>query len=341
MGHRRGVSAAGPMVGRAIDAARSALRAALGDRVRTAGPDRTEALAQDGAPLLHHASVALLGGSLRTVTVSLPTAATFEGFLDGIQRSTTVAYVDGVPLLHGTAAAAVRARDASGRMSTWRTPAIDHALYASRALLGEGTWVDLAAILGTRGHGLRDSDDALPVTTRHPSSLLRQALDALSRVRNDLERGIGEQWCEAHPDRPLYVDGSVRTSHAMMRATGVVGVVKSHATLYVPDDAVPLVTSLAGGQRTSGIVALDEAQRPRFLTWYLRLRSAAGRDPFFGLIRVECGVREADAPACEAVADRISAWLLAERAPIARPDARWDVMPYAVRDCEVYLRAVA
>ncbi len=328
-------------VGRAVDAARSALRASLGDRVRTAGPDRTEALAQDGTALMQHAAVTLLGGALRVSDVPLPARATFEGFLDGIQRSTTIAYVDGVPLLHGTAAAAIRARGDDGRMTTWRAPRIDHAIYASRALIGDETWNDVGEILAVRGQSLYDSDDALPVTSRHPSSLLRQALDALSRVRNDLERAVGDAWCDAHPLRPLYVDGSVRTSHAMMRSPGVIGVVKSHATLYVPDEALGLVTALGAGQRTSVIVALDTADRPRFLTWYLRLRSAAGHDPFFGLIRAECGVRDADERAAESHADAASAWLLAERSPIARPDARWDVMPYAIRDCEVYLRAVA
>lgn len=271
----------------------------------------------------------------------MPAVATFEGFLDGIQRSTTIAYVDGVPLLHGTAAAAIRERDPAGRMTTWRTPRVDHAVYASRLLLGDATWDDLGSILDARGHGLRDSDDAMPIPSRHPSSLLRQALDSLSRVRNDLERGVGDAWCDAHPARPLYVDGSVRTSHAMMRSEGVVGVVKSHATLYVPDDLLPLVTGLGAGQRSSVLVALDAASRPRFFTWYLRLRSATGRDPFFGLIRAECGVRDMPDTAAEAHADLVSRWLLAERAPIAKPDARWDVMPYAIRDCEVYLRAVA
>lgn len=335
------MSTAGPTVGRAVDAARSALRASLGDRVRNAGPDRTEALAQDGAALLQHAAVTMLGGALGVREVTLPTAATFEGFLDGIQRSTTIAYVDGVPLLHGTAAAAIRERSPFGRMATWRAPRVDHAVYASRALLGDATWDDLGAILESRGHGLRDSDAAMPLPSRHPSSLLRQALDALSRVRNDLERSVGDAWCDAHPERPLYVDGSVRTSHAMMQGAGVVGVVKSHATLYVPDEQLPVVTGLGAGQRSTVLVALDSASRPRFFTWYLRLRSAAGRDPFFGLIRAECGVRDMPDATAESHADHVSGWLLAERAPIARPDARWDVMPYAIRDCEVYLRAVA
>ncbi len=328
-------------MGRAVEAARTSLRAALGDRVRSAGPDRTETLAQDGTPLLKHASVSLLGGALRAIDVAPPRVAQFEGFLDGIQRSTTIAYVDGVPLLHGTAAAAIRQRTADGRMQTWRAPAIEHAIYASRTLLGDPTWHQLEDVLSTRAHTMHDSDNNLAVPSRHPASLVRQSLDALSRVRNDMERAVGEQWCELHAERPLYVDGSVRTSHAMMRSAGTVGVVKSHATLYVADEALPLVSALDAGQRTSVIIAQDDGGRPRFITWYLRLRSATGRDPFFGLIRAETGVRDSDAQTIEAHADVVSAWLLAERAPLAKPDARWDVMPYAIRDCEVYLRAVA
>jgi hypothetical protein len=32
--------------------------------------------------------------------------------------------------------------------------------------------------------------------------------------------------------------------------------------------------------------------------------------------------------------------MLAERAPVALPDARWDVMVYGIRDCEQYLSAI-
>ena len=290
---------------------------------------------------MQHAAVSMLGGALRTVDVTPPEAAHFEGFLDGIQRSTTIAYVDGVPLLHGTAAAAIRERDDRGRLSAWRAPRIDHAIYASRALLGDDSWTAIESMLETRGHALRDSDNSLPVLSRHPSSLLRQSLDALSRVRNDLERAVGDAWCDADGTRPLYVDGSLRTSMAMMRASGVIGVVKSHATVYVPDELLPIVTGLGAGQRTSVIAALDDSGRVRFLTWYLRLRSATGRDPFFGLIRAECGAQNQSDTAAESRADVACSGLLAERAPLARPDARWDVMPYAIRECEVYLRAVA
>ena len=39
-------------------------------------------------------------------------------------------------------------------------------------------------------------------------------------------------------------------------------------------------------------------------------------------------------------ADEVSRWLLAERAPLALPDGRWDRMSYGVRGCEEYLRAI-
>jgi hypothetical protein len=34
-------------------------------------------------------------------------------------------------------------------------------------------------------------------------------------------------------------------------------------------------------------------------------------------------------------------WILAERAPLSMPHARWDRMVYGIRDCEEYLRATA
>jgi hypothetical protein len=56
---------------------------------------------------------------------------------------------------------------------------------------------------------------------------------------------------------------------------------------------------------------------------------------FYGLVRVEA------APTAETVnqANRISRWLLAERAPLSAPDARWDRLLYGIRDVEVFLQA--
>jgi hypothetical protein len=74
-------------------------------------------------------------------------------------------------------------------------------------------------------------------------------------------------------------------------------------------------------------------------SWYLRLRDATGRSPLFGLVRVEVA-RPDDARALAERADQVSRWLLAERAPVALPDQRWDVMVYGVRECEQYLSSI-
>jgi hypothetical protein len=334
--------------GRAADVARSALRAVLGTRMRAAGPDRTELLAADASGLTTHAATRFVGGGLDVVPVPPPSRAQFEGFLDGIQRSVTLAYLDGVPLLHGTAAAAIRERDRAGRMRTWRAAMVEHAVFASHAALGPKAWNNLSAVLAGCGHTLENTDAAEGAVatpdeppSAHPAGLLRVSLNVLSKVRDRLERSIGQRWCDAHADRALYVDGSLRTSTSMQRATGAVGVVKSHARLYVQAPQVRTLLALRAAERTSVIEVLDADGVVLFHTWYLRLRGAEGRDPFFGLIRVETGVRSADVAELEARASVVSQWLLAERSPVAKPDGRWDVMPYAIRDCEVYLRAVA
>jgi hypothetical protein len=63
-----------------------------------------------------------------------------------------------------------------------------------------------------------------------------------------------------------------------------------------------------------------------------------------GLVRVEVARTpelEASVGAITRRADEVSQWILAERAPLALPDARWDRMVYGIRDCEEYLRATA
>jgi hypothetical protein len=40
-------------------------------------------------------------------------------------------------------------------------------------------------------------------------------------------------------------------------------------------------------------------------------------------------------------AHTVSRWVLAEVAPLALPDPRWDTLVYGVHDCEEYLRAVS
>jgi hypothetical protein len=40
-------------------------------------------------------------------------------------------------------------------------------------------------------------------------------------------------------------------------------------------------------------------------------------------------------------ANEISRWVIAEGAPLALPDGRWDKMAYGIRDTEEFLRAIS
>jgi hypothetical protein len=85
-------------------------------------------------------------------------------------------------------------------------------------------------------------------------------------------------------------------------------------------------------------------------SWYLRLRRPPAHDPLHALVRVEvappAGVADPDGPtpeglaALQALAHRLSGWILAERAPLALPDPRWDTLTYGIHACERYLAAL-
>jgi hypothetical protein len=61
----------------------------------------------------------------------------------------------------------------------------------------------------------------------------------------------------------------------------------------------------------------------------------------WGLVRVEVAPPAAGGDAgVGRRADEVSRWILAEVAPVALPDGRWDKMVYGVRDCEEFLRAI-
>jgi hypothetical protein len=117
-----------------------------------------------------------------------------------------------------------------------------------------------------------------------------------------------------------------------------VGVVESHRTLYAEAQPLRTVLRLAAGERSS-VFRVTSPKRTPVASWYLRLRSTDGRDPLWGLVRVEVadGLSGRD---LERRADDVSRWVLAEALPLATPDARWDKMVYGIRDCEEFLRAI-
>ena len=293
-------------------------------------------------PLLRSATM-VEGSSLRVVKVpgfTRQTVSGFGAFLDGTQQVRLVAHYFGMPVVFGTVAAGVRIR-VNRRLVTWghQAPRVERKIYLPLRYLprlaeirdanpgmASGNW----EIVDT---STADTDGEYP--SQHPAVLHERATRAVDRERDRVEDALAEAWCE-RAEAPLFIDGGISRSERVASATCAVGVIKSHRTLYFDGHEVGKVVGLKKGERTS-VFRVSPRSRHSVLSWYLRTRDEKGRDPMWGLVRIE--VAECDRPTERA--DEISRWVMAETTPLSLPDGRWDKMAYGVRDCEEFLRAIS
>jgi hypothetical protein len=130
------------------------------------------------------------------------------------------------------------------------------------------------------------------------------------------------------------VDGSLAMSPHWAGDRRMLGVSKSHSTLPFEGTNLEAYLRLPEGCRSSVFQPASRRVAPVY-AWGLRLWDWTGRDLLFGLVRVEA----APQPETLERVDEFSRWLLAERAPISAPDARWDRLLYGIHNVEEYLRA--
>ncbi len=257
----------------------------------------------------------------------------FTGFLDGAQEVRVVNHVGGIPIVWATVSATVRVRH-NRRLTTWagHPPVLERRYYLPLQYLTDlrADWKDDPRVVDTAR-----PDSAGIIPTRHPAALLERAMQKVQQDREALERKLAEAWCDIESS-PLYVDGSITTSATASMSGLAVGVIKSHRTLYADGDAFRVVVSLRPGERSSAFRVAPRFRSP-VASWYVRIRSAVGRDALFGLVRVEA----AESEDLTTRADEISRWIIAEGSPLALPDHRWDKMSYGVRDAEEFLRAIS
>ena len=282
----------------------------------------------------------LEGSTLAAREVRGERASRFTAFLDGTQRTTVIAYLRELPLVHGLVAAVVRVRR-ERRLHTWSDgPIVSRLLCAPLAML---TATEREAIERT-GIDLRDSGDELPsdAASVHPFTLVERSAALVEYERERCEQALAERWSDAEGAATLYVDGGISGSERIARSRNVVGVVKSHRRLYAEGEGMRTVLGLRDGERST-VFRVAPARRAAVASWYLRLRDPSGHDPMWGLVRIEIALTEGLRRASTGLttrADEVSRWVLAEAVPLALPDARWDKMAYGVRDCKEFLRAV-
>lgn len=242
-------------------------------------------------------------------------------FLDGIQRYHIVAHAGTAPLVVATIAAAVRER---------RERRLTTAVHGTRVLA-----VGRTEALSAAGDALGDLEritlpDDGPV---HPVRDLAAVRRAVDKERGRLELEVGGQY-ERPVNSWLVVDGGLSESPGWAADGRTIGIVKSHSILPFSGEDLERYLKLPCGHRSS-VFAPASSQVAPVYSWALRMWPWEGKDLFYGLIRVEAAPGEASVSA----ADRISRWLLAERAPVSTPDARWDRLLYGIHDVEVFLRS--
>jgi hypothetical protein len=282
-------------------------------------------------PKLAQATV-IEGGDLRAIAVRGGAEVAIAAFLDGRQESTVKMYrPGGVPIVAGTIGAVIRERR-DRRMFTW-SHLVDQRIYVPARYLSTS---DRDA-LDASGVRVRDTTASAAEAIEHPLALRELARNLVRNDRESLEHALAQKWCAAET-RPLLIDGGISAAQPIASSACAIGVVKSHRTLYVQGDALRVTLGLGSAERTS-VFAITPEKRAPVASWYLRLRDRAGRDPMWGLVRVEVSA-PSGRDDIGARADEVSRWILAEAAPLALPDGRWDKMVYGVRDCEEFLRAV-
>ena len=242
-------------------------------------------------------------------------------FLDGIQRSTLVAYAGAAPIVVAEIAAAVRERK-GGELATVVEDRRVMAIARPAALAAAGEALEGLATLAL-------PEDEPP----HPVRDLFEVRRAVDRARGGLELSVADRF-RVRSDGWLVVDGALSESPTWAADPRILGVAKSHATLPFDGEELERYLRLPAGHRTSIFAPQSRSVAP-VSAWALRLWPWEGRDLFHGLVRVEV----APGNGVPAVADRISRFLLAERAPISTPDPRWDRLLYGIHSVEQYLRA--
>ena len=303
------------------------------DSSAPAGERPLEISVQDSQPARLISATIIEGSELQARRIFEPPVVGFAAFLDGTQQSNVEMYrPGGIPIVRGRVGAVIRDRR-NQRLHTWRH-LVEERLYVPRTQLRADDWTRLAE----SGIAVRDTTDG-DEASEHPLALRESAYHRVQKDRENVEQRLATEWC-SRENRPLFIDGGISGSEPVARAACAIGVIKSHRTLYARGDALNVVLALGPAERSS-VFLVTSPKRASVASWYLRIRDPRGHDPMWGLVRVEIAAPTAARDEeTGRRADEVSRWILAESAPVALPDGRWDKMVYGVRDCEEFLRAV-
>jgi hypothetical protein len=276
-------------------------------------------------------------------------------FLDGVQSSREIGRIEMVPVIVATVAAAIvnRCNRRFSRMPLESPPSSVQAVILPRSA-GDArveTFWELLLQAGFSELGPDETpssphlvlDSAEYMTETDPSDYVGMRERARVRVRalrERLEGGMLRGWelddrtLEDH-DAWIAVDGQLKDIRESNRRA--IGLIKSVARPEFVGKDVGMLLDLSPGMRTTSFVPDWQLRRDpseRRTSWYLRVwPPQQGADALGSLMRVE-----APRDTTPGMVDEISRWILAERAPLAKPDPRWPAMIYPIHYVEKILK---
>ncbi|MDQ4106778.1 MAG: hypothetical protein M3157_06365 [Actinomycetota bacterium] len=277
-------------------------------------------------------------------------------FLDGVQSSREIGRIGTSPVVVATVAAAIinRCDRRFSRMPLESPPTVVRAVILPRSagdeniealwqFLLEAGFSELGAeevpsspylVLDSAEYMSEELDPSDYVGLRERASVRVRA------IRERLEGGMLRNWelddlTLEDPDAWIAVDGQLK--HIRESNRRAVGLIKSVARPEFVGKDVGMLLDLKPGMRTTSFVPAWQLRRDpgeRRTSWYLRVwPRQPGADALGSLMRVEA---PRDTP--PETIDQITRWVLAERAPLAKPDPRWPAMIYPIHHVEKLLK---
>jgi hypothetical protein len=275
-------------------------------------------------------------------------------FLDGVQNSREIGRIGMAPVVVATVAATIinRCNRRFSRMALESPPALAQAVILPRSAGDErieAFWQLLLKAgfseigpeeVPSSPHLVLDSAEYMdePDLSNYVE-MKERARVRIRKLRERLEGGMLRRW--ELDDRVLdsedwiAVDGQLKDIRESNRRA--IGLIKSVARPEFVGKDVGMLLDLEPGMRTTSFVPDWQLRRDpseQRASWYLRMwPPQRGADALGSLMRVEA---HRDTPP-ESV-DEISRWILAERAPLAKPDPRWPAMIYPIHYVEKVLK---
>jgi hypothetical protein len=259
-------------------------------------------------------------------------------FLDGTQRTLRAFYCQNIPIVAGVVAAAVLVRNDRGEprvmpgmirfRHAWIIPKksgiaeVDHLIEVITAKGGEV--VD--PLDDPRFDDERYANELLEF-----GGLLEHAFKRVGALRTEIELELLRLWCGNRTDDGLLlVDGPLRED-----APGAIGLVKAFTRQYFMGAEAMTLFRLGHGERTAAFTVADFWRRDYPVdAWYQRHWDASGRDPRHALVRLELSSNWPEKPSV----DDVAGWVMRERVPAAKADARWATLLYPVHYLEEILK---